>query len=59
MYIISMYTQLLSYLSGAHKGGFSKGGSAICVFPLCNGNTLGSVFIVHIENQPNCYTPLY
>ena len=39
------------------KGGFGKGGFAIYAFPLCNCNTLGSVFNVEIENTPNCYTP--
>ena len=36
------------------KGGLVKGGLAIYVFPLCNCNTLGSVFNVQIENMPNC-----
>ena len=36
------------------KGGLVKGGLAIYAFPLCNRNTLGSVFNVQIENMPNC-----
>ena len=36
------------------KGGFSKGGLAIYVFPLCNCNTLGFVLNVQFENMPNC-----
>ena len=44
--------------SEVHKGGLVKGGLAIYAFPLCNCNTLGSVFNVEIENMPNCKTPL-
>ena len=42
--------------SGVHKGGFSKGGGGVesYAFPLCNCNTLGSVFNVEIVNRPNC-----
>ena len=39
--------------SGVHKGGLIKGGLAMCASPLCNCNTLGSVFNVEIENMPN------
>ena len=35
------------------NGGLAKGGLAICVFPLCNYNTLGYVFNVQIEIMPN------
>ena len=36
------------------KGGLAKGDLAIYAFPLCDCNTLGSVFNVQIENMPNC-----
>ena len=41
--------------SVVHKGGgLAKGGLAIYEFPLCDCNTLGSVFHVQIEHTPNC-----
>ena len=39
------------------KGGLVKGGFAIHAFPLCNCNTLGSVFNVQIENMPDSFNP--
>ena len=36
------------------KGGLVKGGLAIDSLPLCNCNTLGSIFNVETENMPNC-----
>ena len=45
---------ILALDSGVHKGGFSKGGSPMYVFTLCDCNTSGSVFNVEIENVPNC-----
>ena len=44
---------------GVRKGGFIKGGLAIYALPLCNCNTLGSVFNVEIDNMPNCLIPLH
>ena len=41
------------------KGGLARGGLAIHALPLCNYNTLTSVFDVEIESMPNCKTPLY
>ena len=36
------------------KKGLSRGGLAMYASPLCDCNTLGSVFNVQIENMPNC-----